>query len=297
MPENIKIKNNHAQVTISPEAGASLRSIKVKKGDRHYELLSGGANNHNPTRLPPGEGSFVMAPWVNRIRDGKLVTPNGVHQIPLNAPPHAIHGLVRESKWQIDSITDLAIEMSINLSKPWPFKGHIKYSIYLQGRSLVQTMQMFADNDENRAFPGGLGWHPWFNRSLGSDTMKVKAEVSDQWELDQSSTATGNLVDPTFTNRLKNGVCLMPGDIDDCFLRLPNGKVTITWPELKLEISGSDAITHFMLYSPEHATCVEPQTSTVDAARLAENGIARTGHVLVDREHPLIATTSWTWDE
>ena len=87
MPENIKIKNNHAQVTISPEAGASLRSIKVKKGDRHYELLSGGANNHNPTRLPPGEGSFVMAPWVNRIRDGKLVTPNGVHQIPLNAPP------------------------------------------------------------------------------------------------------------------------------------------------------------------------------------------------------------------
>ena len=85
--------------------------------------------------------------------------------------------------------------MSINLSKPWPFKGHIKYSIYLQGRSLVQTMQMFADNDENRAFPGGLGWHPWFNRSLGSDTMKVKAEVSDQWELDQSSTATGNLVD------------------------------------------------------------------------------------------------------
>ncbi|MDP7673677.1 MAG: hypothetical protein QGI31_02425 [Dehalococcoidia bacterium] len=297
MPENIHINNHHAQVTISPEAGASLRSIKVKKRDRHYELLSGGANKHNPTRLPPGEGSFVMAPWVNRIRDGKLVTPNGVHQIPLNAPPHAIHGLVRESKWQIDSVNDLSIEMSINLSKPWPFNGHIKYSIALQGRSLVQTMQMFAADDESRAFPGSLGWHPWFNRSLGSDTMEVKAEVSDQWELDQTLTATGNLVDSTFTNQLKNGVRLMPGDIDDCFLRVPNGKVTLTWPELKLEILGSEAITHFMLYSPEHAICVEPQTSTVDAARLAENGIARTGHVLVDREHPLIATTTWTWDE
>ncbi|GIT58758.1 MAG: hypothetical protein Ct9H300mP19_07060 [Dehalococcoidia bacterium] len=45
-----------------------------------------------------------------------------------------------------------------------------------------------------------------------------RGKVSDQWELDQSSTATGNLVDSTFTNRLKNGVCLMPGDMMIVFL-------------------------------------------------------------------------------
>ncbi|GIT58759.1 MAG: hypothetical protein Ct9H300mP19_07070 [Dehalococcoidia bacterium] len=73
MPENIKIKNNHAQVTISPEAGASLRSIKVKKGDRHYELLSGGLITTIQRDSLPVKDPFVMAPWVNRIRDGKLV--------------------------------------------------------------------------------------------------------------------------------------------------------------------------------------------------------------------------------
>ena len=297
MPENIHIENDHAQVTVSPDAGASLRSINVKKNNGFFELLSGGDDKHNPTKLPHGEGSFVMAPWVNRIRGGRLVTPNGIQSIPINDPPHAIHGLVRESEWQIKSVTDTSIQMSINLAKPWPFKGHIKYSIYLKGRSLVQTMQMFAADDEKRAFPGSLGWHPWFNRTLGSDLVEVKAEVSGQWELDETLTATGNLVDSNITKQLRKGIHLNPGDVDGCFLRASGGKVILTWPELELEMSGSDTITHFMLYSPKHALCVEPQTSTVDAAQLAESGIPRTGHVLVDRKHPLTATTTWMWNE
>jgi hypothetical protein len=72
--------------------------------------------------------------------------------------------------------------------------------------------------------------------------------------------------------------------------------IVLSWPELALTMTGSETITHFMFYSPEHALCVEPQTCTVDAAQLADRGISNTGHVLIDRNNPLIATTTWSWE-
>jgi aldose 1-epimerase len=296
MPQNITLKNEFAEVTVSPDAGASLRSIKILKDGNSYELLSGGEKELDPTDLPHGDGSFIMAPWVNRIRDGRLVTPDGVHELPMNDPPHAIHGLLREREWTVKEVTGSSVELEITLEEPWPYAGHIEYSIGLEDKSLVHTMRLISSENETRAFPGSVGWHPWFNTSLGSDPVTANADVSGQWELVDPATATGNLSVTDATTRLQNGTQFKTGEVDGCFLRNPNGTAVLSWPELTLTISGSEAITHFMFYSPEHALCVEPQTCTVDAAQLADRGIADTGHVLVDRENPLIATTVWSWE-
>jgi aldose 1-epimerase len=296
MPQNITIKNEFLEVTVSPDAGASLRSIKILKNGKSHELLSGGDNPHDPTELPHGEGSFIMAPWVNRLRDGRLVTPDGIHEMPMNQPPHAIHGLVREREWTIKEVTESSLSLEITLEEPWPYAGHIEYSLELDGRSLVQTMRLIAAHGETRQFPGSVGWHPWFNTTLGADTVTASADVSGQWELDNTITATGNLSVTDTTTRLQNGTQFKTGEVDGCFIRNPNGTAVLSWPELTLTISGSEAITHYMFYSPEHALCVEPQTCTVDAAQLADRGIADTGHVLVDLDNPLIATTTWSWE-
>ncbi len=296
MPANITINNEIASVTLSPEAGASLRSIKVNKNGNSYEILYGGDNSHDPTDLPHGEGSFIMAPWVNRIRDGSLVTPDGIHELPMNAPPHAIHGNVRERVWTVKKLTESSVELEISLEKPWPYEGHIEYSLSMEGNSLIQTMRLIAGENEVRPFPGSVGWHPWFNTTLGSEIVSAQADVKSQWELTSDSTATGKLEVTDITNRLQNGTQFAVMEVDGCFLANPNGKAVITWPELTMTMSGSDEITHFMFYSPEHALCVEPQTCTIDAAQLADRGFEDTGHVLVDRENPLIATTTWSWE-
>ena len=296
MPENITIRNENVSVTISPDAGASLRSIKVKKSGNQYELLSGGDNPHDPTELPHGEGSFVMAPWVNRIRDGRLVTPDGIHKIPMNQPPHAIHGLERDRVWTVKSSTESSLELEISLAEPWPYAGRVEYSLVLQGSSLVQIMRLIADVSETRSFPGSVGWHPWFNITLGTQPVTATADVSSQWELDDTATATGKLSVTGITDRLQKGTQFAVREVDGCFLMNPGGGAVLTWPELTMTITGSEKITHFMFYSPEHALCVEPQTCTVDAAQLDEKGHANTGHVLVDRENPLVATTTWMWD-
>ncbi|MCZ6766495.1 MAG: hypothetical protein O7D32_06140, partial [bacterium] len=168
MPDNITIENDFASVTVSPGAGASLRSVSIRKNGVSYELLAGGDEEHHPETLPPGSGSFIMAPWVNRIRDGRLVTPDGIHELPVNAPPHAIHGLVQNREWNVRSVASHEVKMEIELAVSWPYKGHIEYSISLNGKALIQTMRLIASPEEPRSFPGGVGWHPWFNRSLGA---------------------------------------------------------------------------------------------------------------------------------
>jgi aldose 1-epimerase len=296
MPENITISNDIASVTISPAAGASLRSIKVNKNDQQYELLSGGDNAHDPIELPHGDGSFIMAPWVNRIRDGRLVTPDGIHELPQNAPPHAIHGLLREREWTVVARTDSSLELEITLEEPWPYSGRVEYSLALEGSSFIQAMRLIADDSETRTFPGSVGWHPWFNPNLGSGLVTATADVSAQWELVDMGTATGKLEITGITERLQKGTKFGVREVDGCFLRNPGGTAVLSWPELTMTMTGSENITHFMFFSPENALCVEPQTCTVDAAQLADRGFADTGHLLVDRDNPLIATTTWSWE-
>ncbi len=296
MPENITISNEFAAVTISPSAGASLRSIKINKDGSNYELLSGGDNKHDPTELPHGEGSFVMAPWVNRIRDGRLFAPDGEHELPVNAPPHAIHGLERDREWKVVRVSESSLELEINFAEPWPYAGKIEYSLVLEGKSFVQTMRMIAADSESRSFPGSVGWHPWFNTTLGSGPVNARSDVAGEWELDSTVTATGKLQRTEITRRLQSGTKFAVGEVDGCFLLNSGGKTVLTWPELILTMNGSESITNFMFYSPEHALCVEPQTCTVDAARLANSGVENTGHLLVDRENPLVAKTTWSWD-
>jgi len=296
MPDNITIENDFASVVVSPAAGGALRSISIKKNGTSYELLAGGENEHDPTLLPMGSGSFIMAPWVNRIRDGRLVAPDGIHEMPINDPPHAEHGLVAERVWSVTSVTSSSVEMDIELANPWPYKCRIEYSITLAGKALIHTMELIASPEESRAFPGGVGWHPWFNRSLGSGESTVQSDVVSQWDLDETMTALGTRSVIKFVERLNEGTRFEPGEIDSCFLNRPGGHAVLTWPELALTISSSARVTHLMFYSAEHATCIEPQTTTVDAAQLDERGIADTGHVLVDRSNPLVATTTWSWD-
>ncbi len=293
---NTTISNESAALTLPPDYGASLRSLRINKSGNSYELLAGSDNTHDPIDMSLGEGSFIMAPWVNRIRDGRLVTPDGIHRMPIDAPPHAIHGLVRDQSWTKKEQSDSTIELEIALSEPWPYAGRLEYSISLNRQSLVQTMRLIAAPDETRAFPGSVGWHPWFNVTLGSDPVVAKADISAHWELPNMGTATGKLSITDVTTRLQNGTQFAVLEVGGCFLRNPNGTVVLSWPELTFTISGSEEITHFMYLSPGHALCVEPQTCTVDAAQLAERGIENTGHVLVDRENPLIATTTWSWE-
>lgn len=293
--DRIEIANECGRAVVSPAAGASLRSLRARVGDREYELLAGGRDEpFDPRILPSGSGSFLMAPWVNRIRDGRLVAADGVHILPLNHGAHAIHGTVRQRRWEVEEVAASFAILRTALADPWPYRGLVRYHIELGGASLRQRLEVHAAENE-REFPAGVGWHPWFARSLGTGEGTVRADVEAQWELDASMTPTGACAPTALSRKLRAGGHFAPGEVDGCFRLSAGAAITARWPELVLSIRNSSAVTHVMLYSPQHAICIEPQTSTVDAFQLTARGVAETGSRSVVPGRPLIAWTEWSW--
>jgi len=87
--------------TFNPVDGGRLASFVV--GDHELLVAQGKDVFHF--------GSFVMAPWVGRLRDARLDYGGAQHRFTANAGPHALHGLVTERPWHVTGDGELSIEL------------------------------------------------------------------------------------------------------------------------------------------------------------------------------------------
>jgi len=81
-------------------------------------------------------GCFPMAPWAGRIRHGSFDFEGQRYQLPLNNPPHAIHGTARDHPWSEDGEGVI----STPLEPPWPFGGRVVQRFSLAPDALHLTM-------------------------------------------------------------------------------------------------------------------------------------------------------------
>ena len=296
--DEVVLENERGRAVISPRAGAGMRSLRVRaSGGKWSELLTGGEGRHDPTVLPQGTGSFIMAPWPNRIRDGVLHANGAEYQLPKNLPPHAIHGTVRDREWRVVASTASSARLATSLSDPWPFRGSVTYEVSLDGPSLRQSLTVEADEGE-QPFPAGFGWHPWFRQDIGTGSPQV--EVPGQktaWEFDEDFSATGRQLEPQQVLDLRSGLVVQPGEINQCMRIDPGSPAVIEWPDaIRLEIRSSPEVAHLIVYATEESICVEPQSCTINAFRLADEGIGDTGTVEVQPGRPLSGWTRWSWE-
>src|ERR1700720_2655986 len=61
-------------------------------------------------------GSYVMAPFAGRLRNGRFTFEGHTWQLPLNQAPHAMHGILYDRTWR--RVDDRTIEA--DLGDPWP---------------------------------------------------------------------------------------------------------------------------------------------------------------------------------
>jgi aldose 1-epimerase len=258
--EEITLAAGDAEVVLAPANGGRVAGLRV-----------GGAE-----LLRQGErfGSFPMVPWCGRIREGRFRDGGTVRQMPLNAPPHAIHGTTREDAWRVASHSGTEAVLTYDLVEPWPYPGRVTQMVTLTPDALTLTMSVEAYDS---SFPAQIGWHPWFNRSLDGDGEDVTVDFTAAWQEERGADhlPTGNRVDPR------------PGPWDDCF-GMPGGvDVTLTWPR-RLELKVASREEWVVVYDEQaEAVCVEPQTGP-------PNGL-NTHPRLVTPIDPLEATTTWTW--
>lgn len=298
--DEIILQTNEIRAVFTPRAGAALRSLCAIRNGTEIEFIVGGEGPHDPENVPHGTGCFIMVPWPNRIRDGRLIVGGRKYMLPLNSGPHAMHGIMREKEFAADitatdcSSNPTACRMSAELGPPWPFKGTVYMDASVEGRSLIQTLTVEAAPGEN-PFPIGFGWHPWFNRNLGGGDPGIKANVTGEWITTEDMTATGEMVKPARENELRSGLVPEVDSLDGCFSIEQESPVVISWPEAALKIESSPTVSHLMIYTPEHAICAEPQTCTIDAFKYHRLGIQDTGTFFVSPGNPLVGRTVWTW--
>ncbi|MEU2559539.1 aldose 1-epimerase [Streptomyces longispororuber] len=258
--EEITLTAGDAEVVVRPGHGGRLGSLKVAG----HELLRQGERY----------GSFPMVPWCGRVRDGVFRTGDREHHLPLNSPPHAIHGTGRDTAWKPARVTDREAVFTYDLADPWPYPGRVTQSVEVSETALTLRMSVEAWDD---SFPAQAGWHPWFNRRLSEDGEPVRIAFDAAWQelRGEDHLPTGDRVAPT------------PGPWDDCF-GMPDGvHVTLTWPG-QLELTVASRERWVVVYDePEAAVCVEPQTGP-------PNGL-NTQPRLVTPLEPLEAATTWTW--
>ncbi len=162
------------------ELGASLRELTW----RGHPLVVGFGQDE----LPIGYQGAVLAPWPNRIADGRYEFAGHSHQLDLTEPDrrNSLHGLVVWSPWRVEALEPASVRLTHRL---WPHPGYpfvldLEVGYTLSDHGLTFTLA--ATNAGDTAAPYGGSFHPYLVAGEGD---------VDGWTV-QSPAASYLTVDP-----------------------------------------------------------------------------------------------------
>ena len=238
------------EVTVDPEQGGRVASLRVGG----HELLVAEADVDDLMLW----GCYPMVPWAGRVRDGRFTFDGEAHQLPLDAPPHAIHGVGYRSPWTVTGPGALLLELD------WPFGGMAQQTFALTANALALTMTIAAGD---RPMPIVAGWHPCFRRHLDrGGEVAVAFDATCMWERDASGIPNGELVS------------VPVGPWDDCFGGL-SGPPRLEWPGAVALTLRSECPVWVVYDQDPRLVCVEPQSDAPDAFN-REPGVVAPGDEL-----------------
>ena len=144
-----------------PERGAALLRLTWRGRDILAPVPEGADPN------TACAGAFLMAPWANRLDQGRIAVNGQPWCLPVNRPQDrtAIHGLVRDRAWTVEHGDGASALLSLALDAP-PFACDARLALGLSDGGLDLALSLTARG--GHPHPLGLGWHPWFARPPGT---------------------------------------------------------------------------------------------------------------------------------
>jgi aldose 1-epimerase len=261
----VRLSVGNTTVTVDPAAGGRVTSLVV---DGVELLVQRGADVFH-------WGSFPMAPWVGRLRNGRFEFDGRVVDLPANAPPHALHGLVTECPWWVTAADDRSVSLAVDLGDPWPWPCRVTQTVSLDEGVVRFLLSVHGECP----MPADIGWHPWFAREVPAAGRTISAELDvaggRMYLNGPAGLPSGELGAPP------------PRPWDYCFVDLERPP-TVRWPGF-LEVTVDSDCRHWVFYDMEPAgICVEPWTGPPNSLNGPERSI-------VTPEQPLEATMRWSW--
>lgn len=264
------------QRAVVTEVGAGLRSLRVGGA----ELLDGfGADEP----APDFRGK-LLAPWPNRLRDGRYAFAGEEHRVPVTEPERgvALHGLVLWSAWRVrDRGADHVTLATVLHPRPgYPFTVGLEAAYALDGTGLAVRLR--AVNLGGGPAPFGAGFHPYLRAGatpVDAARLQVPARaripVDDERKLPSGPPVPVAGTDDDFSAPRPIG----PRAIDTCFTELERdadgrARVRLTGPDRELTVWMDEAFAYAQVYTADAvadparrraSVAIEPMTCAPDA--------------------------------
>lgn len=186
-----------------------------------------------PDVVAPMGCGMVLAPWPNRVRDGRWTLDGELHQLDITEPSfgNASHGLLRNTGYRMLAQTAASVTLGALIAPQhgWPFlmDTTVHYELGADGLSVTHSVA----NLSSRRAPWAVGAHPYFRvgevpteHLTLTLTGSVRLEVDDRW-----NAVAQHPVDGAFD--LRGGRPLADLDLNTAYGQLANvdGRADVAW--------------------------------------------------------------------
>ena len=230
----------------------------------------------------------LLAPWPNRIRDGRYRFDDRDLQLSLSEPArsNASHGLVRWSSWTVEEQTAHSVSLLLRLMAqpgyPWTLDLHVLYDVSATGLTVTFT----ATNLSRSRAPYAFGAHPYLTTGTGPvDAWELTLPCDTRLLVDDRMIPNGREDVAGTDFDFREGRTIGSTSLDTGFTGLtrdPDGRATVTvhdprsdtgtllWLDDRFSwvqvFTGDELPTH-----PRESLAVEPMTSPPNAFASGED--------------------------
>ncbi|MDQ0893102.1 aldose 1-epimerase family protein [Agromyces ramosus] len=232
-------------------------------------------------RTPPMGAGIVLAPWPNRIRDGRWSHDGVEHQLAITEPArtNAIHGLLRYTEYkpiarERDSVT-LAATIYPQLGYPFLLGTAVHYELVADGLKVTH----FVENLGAEAAPVALGSHPYLKiGGVPTADLVLRLDAASHIEVDERLLPTGEVPVDGSEWDFREGQRVGDLELDDAFgevaseggqvlhsLTAPDGRSVSIWADDEFEYVQVFTTREFPGEDGDVAIAVEPMTAPAEA--------------------------------
>ena len=269
----VQLQNGASRVTLCPEIGAAIARFTWKG----HDILRPAPDHAIAEKLVRRMGVYPLVPYSNRIGQAKLIVGDRTFSLrPIFLQePHAIHGFGWQRRWEIVAQNADSAELHLQHEPDidWPFACAATQVARLSANAL--QLSLTVKNNDRRAMPAGLGFHPYFPLASGTH---LQTEWRGMWQMGNDSLPTVLGPVPTEADFSQ----LRPAtnwQVDHCFTGWSR-RAVLDYPTHRMRLDASEACRQIVVFAPNDGRnfiALEPVTNINNAFALAAKGVTDTG--------------------
>lgn len=278
------LQNQRLRLTVAPELGASVVGLELFQQGFWLPVLRPTSPAALAQRSSPDTSSYLLAPYSNRIREGRFRFAGKTYQLRPNWVDgrQTIHGEVHGRPWAAQRFDEHILQCSFDsrafpdVNYPFPFTVDILYRLLEDGIEVVTALQ----NVGAEPMPAGLGHHPYFMRYLGHSSEALLSFRAARVYLTDASCLPTRPAEAIpsrfdFSRPRKLGDTLL----DHVFTGW-EGVLHLEWPGSgwRMTLQADPIYSHLVVFTaPDGSVALEPVTHATDGFNLLAQGWPDTG--------------------